>query len=660
MNSHIKYFFNILVLFFIFGCSNSQNNTKSKNNNNQEFTKIEIKTNQNLRKLNALMYGYSDISYIYLNINGSIPYVVNQPLEYNSTTSLWTTSVNMLPLEKNLNFVLLAYNSSDEAIFRGDINKTLSISDTNIKISLISTENNILLSPPNLIKVNFEDNISTNLHDVEFIIFSEYNTTVDLILEANTSGFFTSPQIESNLTDGNNSIIFEYVTSETSGGNFQYKLTIDDKENGVKSTESFEIQHKQREIASDISLGFAPVVNNIIIENNLTNITIDLNVSDDNDTSNLNYYWQYYGTGVSVEEYNDNMIIVSYDENFTSVNFIVSISDNENNTITLPINISHTDMRAEEFVPTENNESTEDNETNETEPSSAFDENLSQYILNIHNQWREDVDINDSNISWNNSLAGYAQEWADTCNNQSRKEAGEENLSLLYGELVFYTNANATFDDVEDFAPSYLDYDISTNSCSNMTTNCENYKQFISSLTWEIGCGFKTCEADTRKFTVCNYNAKQDANTSDYVNCKIEDEITEYSIDLNSSDLKTFLSGLEFSLTKVDLETCILEPSVSTLEISDDGEYGYLSNYQIIENVPFTSSINNKIEYINSTHSVFKMSGTLNEYKLDFEIKIKSKIKKDNVEYLKAVVKIVTQTNNGTFYKVHEYWLSII
>lgn len=136
----------------------------------------------------------------------------------------------------------------------------------------------------------------------------------------------------------------------------------------------------------------------------------------------------------------------------------------------------------------------------------------------VHNTAREKKDL--SGLVWSETLANYAQEWADhlakvnNCQLTHRPETGE--MKQKYGENLWWADADVWSDGsrklqsvkiervVASWASEAANYNYDANSCMP-GKQCNNYTQIVWQDTTSVGCGYQQC-SDKSQVWVCNYN----------------------------------------------------------------------------------------------------------------------------------------------------------
>jgi uncharacterized protein YkwD len=120
-------------------------------------------------------------------------------------------------------------------------------------------------------------------------------------------------------------------------------------------------------------------------------------------------------------------------------------------------------------------------------------------VLAAHNKAR--LDTNSPNLTWNCSLADWAQEWADKGVAQHREFSN-------YGENIFVANDSkvAATDAVNKWLAERPQWNNVTGSCAAGKT-CTHYTQIVWKRTTQIGCGInRNAGGKWKVLLVCNYD----------------------------------------------------------------------------------------------------------------------------------------------------------
>jgi len=141
-----------------------------------------------------------------------------------------------------------------------------------------------------------------------------------------------------------------------------------------------------------------------------------------------------------------------------------------------------------------------------------------QNILKAHNQARKVEGV--SGLAWSDSLAEYAQEWANSlksnnnCALEHRPSSGA--FKQKYGENLFYlgpvkwSNGKTTpqklseKEVVKKWVGEKANYDPSSNKC-NAGSVCSHYTQVVWGKSTQFGCAVAAC-SNQSQVVVCNYN----------------------------------------------------------------------------------------------------------------------------------------------------------
>ena len=123
-------------------------------------------------------------------------------------------------------------------------------------------------------------------------------------------------------------------------------------------------------------------------------------------------------------------------------------------------------------------------------------------------------------LAWSDSLASYAQEWANQladakgCQMEHRPNGGQ--FKQLHGENLYWASPKIWSDGrreaqdisindvVGSWASEEKDYNYSNNSCAP-GKQCGHYTQIVWKSTTAVGCAVKQC-GDSAQLWVCNYS----------------------------------------------------------------------------------------------------------------------------------------------------------
>ncbi|XP_062019516.1 pathogenesis-related leaf protein 6-like [Rosa rugosa] len=124
--------------------------------------------------------------------------------------------------------------------------------------------------------------------------------------------------------------------------------------------------------------------------------------------------------------------------------------------------------------------------------------NPNQGFIDEHNKARAEVGVGP--ITWNNTVAMYAQKYADskieTCEMEHSGGPYGENLAEGYGEM---TGAQA----VKFWVTEKPNYDRASNKCVN--DECLHYTQVVWRDSVRLGCARAKCK-NGWVFVICNYD----------------------------------------------------------------------------------------------------------------------------------------------------------
>ncbi|KAL6597023.1 hypothetical protein ACP70R_022639 [Stipagrostis hirtigluma subsp. patula] len=133
-------------------------------------------------------------------------------------------------------------------------------------------------------------------------------------------------------------------------------------------------------------------------------------------------------------------------------------------------------------------------------------QNSPQDYVELHNEARREVSVGP--VSWDDTLAAYAQSWAD----QRVSDCALEHSQGPYGENIWRGGAGGDWsasNAVADWVAEKQYYDHGSNSCSSPLgpLGCGHYTQVVWSDTTAIGCGRVVCNSGD-VFVVCSYNPR--------------------------------------------------------------------------------------------------------------------------------------------------------
>ncbi|PVD20621.1 hypothetical protein C0Q70_18779 [Pomacea canaliculata] len=142
----------------------------------------------------------------------------------------------------------------------------------------------------------------------------------------------------------------------------------------------------------------------------------------------------------------------------------------------------------------------------------GFSETQKQALLDIHNYDRRLRKASDMRLmEWNSKLEQLAQDWADGCNFEHRRDTPGVPTGFSYNGENLYA-ATHTYDpvfilrgwhDEEEIA-----YDYETGDCKSV---CGHYTQVVWASSYAVGCGVTYCSTlrnvnfNQGYYVVCNY-----------------------------------------------------------------------------------------------------------------------------------------------------------
>ncbi len=140
-----------------------------------------------------------------------------------------------------------------------------------------------------------------------------------------------------------------------------------------------------------------------------------------------------------------------------------------------------------------------------TPTGSLFTSDEAKKMVEYHNRLRREVGV--GVINWSESLAGYAQQWADNlaatgCRFQHRPDSGQ--WARQYGENI---SISSGYDAISYAAKSWADEKVHYNGQPINASNSSvvwHYTQMVWRNTAQVGCGKVECGGKT--IVVCNYN----------------------------------------------------------------------------------------------------------------------------------------------------------
>lgn len=121
-----------------------------------------------------------------------------------------------------------------------------------------------------------------------------------------------------------------------------------------------------------------------------------------------------------------------------------------------------------------------------------------------------------SKLTWSDSLASYAQEWANhlastnNCKMRHRPTGSPYGENLWWASPRSWSNGLRELQDIDihrvvkDWADEKPFYNYSNNTCQP-GEQCGHYTQIVWKETTEVGCAYQQC-SDLSQLWVCNYN----------------------------------------------------------------------------------------------------------------------------------------------------------
>ncbi len=175
---------------------------------------------------------------------------------------------------------------------------------------------------------------------------------------------------------------------------------------------------------------------------------------------------------------------------------------------------SNEGQSSDDSSPSEESTSSDDNQESSSETG------VLAGITDAHNRARANVGV--SGLTWSNTIASFAKEWADylaqqnNCKMKHRPSSGS--YAQKYGENIYWASALSSSDgtdSVQDISSSvpvtnwddekqYYDYE--SNSCQSGQV-CGHYTQVVWAESKTLGCAMTICP-DKGQIWVCNYDPR--------------------------------------------------------------------------------------------------------------------------------------------------------
>ncbi|PWZ15818.1 Pathogenesis-related protein 1 [Zea mays] len=132
----------------------------------------------------------------------------------------------------------------------------------------------------------------------------------------------------------------------------------------------------------------------------------------------------------------------------------------------------------------------------------AAQKSVEDDVVDLHNAARADVGV--KSVSWNDSLATYAESYAETRQDDCQLKFSDG----PYGENLFWGAAGTNWtaaDVVGLWVAQKQYYDHASNTCA-AGKKCGAYTQVVWRGTTSIGCAAVVCSNEGGVFAICSYN----------------------------------------------------------------------------------------------------------------------------------------------------------
>jgi pathogenesis-related protein 1 len=323
---------------------------------------------------------------------------------------------------------------------------------------------------------------------------------------------------------------------------------------------------------------------------------------------------------------------------------------------------------------------TDTTEVNSTSSNTSTDDDIGDVeksIIDRHNYYRN-LDFQDSNLTWDTTLADHAQQWADYLANnytQADADAGQSPHASQFnssthglpyegeGENVAWASANLNyvldnpvdisvensagnidgkFGAVDMWANEKAYYDYESNSGNGKVTG--HYTQVVWQKSLKVGCGEAKSTTDyPGSHIVCRYSPA--GNMGDEKPYCTEYSVGQYYNNPNANFTSDIINGKTFTAIKMieDRVNCtITEETTKTVEFNSDGSgtfkaWDFFSNGGYVVDFEFTSVIED---------GVLKMSGNVGDKSSFINLKM---IGEDDNNYYTEVEWSLDKDNLGYY-----------